>query len=986
MTTQLDLNDVIKDIELLYTSKDADQIHFIQDKLQAYQKSEHGDELGLQLLQHPHSTVKYFGALTITVHLNSFGCKNFEQTFQQISLIIKGLADENFYSNLFIIKKLLSCLSLIYILHYQHFDPIAVFTKLLNPTTTSVAQFITDLQDSKQLELLLYFLSVLVEDVQKIPSSVPELHSAIHATIFGHLQTVLEYLLQQYSQLPEQFILLLLECLNSWVVYASTAEARSEVRYGDDLGIFITLVLKQLDDNFDIDKMELYNKTFTVLAEFVDHIARALNPFKPTLMDIFFGGDKLGMQMLNTIFADSELMETYRLEVDNYINLIISYLELNIIQITRNILHEDTARIIQTVISLTNAPGQPIIEENISFQLVSFWDEFANTLIDDADVLKESFPTLIADNKQRSDEILMEVAISYFKKIQRPSEVVSQEFTRYRVLVADLFIVFYSILGVPIYATLCNTVGPDLIQSEAALYLLHKITVDIQFYDEDDNDEQNSKTYPLVQEIAKIFNKDVIAMVENHIDKEYMTTSLLNFISVLPFFYKSSLGNQFLAPSFDFLFRIITTHKVGSLPLIASRTVYRICQDAEENLIPFLPQLELVLVEMLQNPAIDNVIRERITNSYISIVRSRKVAPEMGDKIFAILQVIDQQKSKIYDETLEDYIISLVACIDEIGKACAYPEEIEDYLTEEQLQQVKAYWNEDPLQIRSMILQNLRTFSLVSPTLAQKTIVTEKCCSILKCGFNEPIIGPFTFDLGLIFQYIIAKLPASTPHSIDYLHQLIISVILTHAKDIDQTQFEELLVRAFVDIQSIIESDEDLIKTSLDVFAATVDTKPKLILYTPSLDKFILPFALSAFAKHEVPIVRSTIKFWNALITMKKGVQQDQEVVRHWMTTEQQNGTCLGFQLANQLMSAFVASPRSSLDYYYPLFRYLINKYPLEFKKWLLFIVDNVQLGKDKLDHDAKRQFVNKLMLTRGQRMAHNVLKDFWLASWGLSV
>lgn len=127
---------------------------------------------------------------------------------------------------------------MIYILNYQQFDPILVFAKLLNPSASSVIEFITHLQDLKQLELLLYLLSTIVEEVHKIPSSVPELQSTIRATIFNHLQTVLEYLLQQYSQLPEEFILLLLDCLNSWVVYASTAEARSEVRYADDLGSF----------------------------------------------------------------------------------------------------------------------------------------------------------------------------------------------------------------------------------------------------------------------------------------------------------------------------------------------------------------------------------------------------------------------------------------------------------------------------------------------------------------------------------------------------------------------------------------------------------------------------------------------------------------------------------------------------------------------------------------------------------------------------
>ena len=56
----------------------------------------------------------------------------------------------------------------------------------------------------------------------------------------------------------------------------------------------------------------------------------------------------------------------------------------------------------------------------------------------------------------------------------------------------------------------------------------------------------------------------------------------------------------------------------------------------------------------------------------------------------------------------------------------------------------KAYWIEDPLEIRSKVLKNLKLFSLETNMLSRNSIVTEKCCNVLKYGFRK-ITGSIYF-------------------------------------------------------------------------------------------------------------------------------------------------------------------------------------------------------------------------------------------------
>ena len=272
----------------------------IQERLQSYQKSDSGYQLGLKLLSHQDKNVRYFGALTITVFLNTHDSGDiYTTTFDQILEIIVFLINEDFAGNSFIIKKLLSNLSLLFVSNCASsiIDPVERLSAVIlltdnNPLPTSI---IDRLHDQKQLEIVIQFLTILVEDIIKVPKLSPSLHNLIHSTIFNHCRQLYEQIGYQVSlHIHNQ----MLDCLSSWVVYISVAETLSDQRYTDDMGIFIQYLLNQFSLQEGELNLESLNKVFTVMTEIIDHIPRVLTPFKSTIFLLLFANNSFGVNFI----------------------------------------------------------------------------------------------------------------------------------------------------------------------------------------------------------------------------------------------------------------------------------------------------------------------------------------------------------------------------------------------------------------------------------------------------------------------------------------------------------------------------------------------------------------------------------------------------------------------------------------------------------------------------------------------------------------
>ncbi|RLV93608.1 Importin beta-like protein [Spathaspora sp. JA1] len=994
MTTVLDLPQVIEDINTLYSSHDSTRISSVQERLQTYQRSQQGYILGIELLANPNKNVRYFGALTLTVYLNNHVLEDVDSVFNTIVLNLLTLVGEGYDGNLFIIKKLISNLSLIYIKYFSAFarDPVDRLLGTMLGVEQAVSQMIQSLQDKSQVELVLLFLSIILEDITKDSHSMPELHDSVHSTLFQHYKTIYQYL-STVSPLPFSTKVLSLDCITSLVIYISTAEGNSTQRYShEDMDIFVLYVLQNFPDTVDIDQMEIYNKSFTVLGEILENIPRLVNTYKQQISDMLFQENKFGINFINLCHNNQEFSQSYNSEIENFVNLIIAHLSINLVHITRNILNDSVYNILNVVIfKLTDFPRLPIEDERISEQLIPFWQELADTFIDDSDAISDIIfnQETLEQFNARKIAIFSEISQIYFKKaiVNSPSK----EFFQYRTQIGELFILFYSLIQTPIYSTLCGIIQSNLSKTDAdsinnletGLYLIFKITDDLRFYDDEFS---MNVLVPLIN----TFFQGLIESVEtipNYINHQISIT-LLNLLSCLYFFFKSEVGSVYLPITFNFLFSMILSENTNpKLSLISSKTILKICQDSQDKLVGFLPNLQLIVFEMVKNPTFDNLIRERLVNSYVSIACSVKNPSEIGEKVHQLLLQISQQYNEVVNNTgvdpeiVEEYMTSLLSCVYEIGRAMIIPEELEDYLTVDQINQYNSYWQEDPLSIQHQIISILNQFSLQYEPLIQHTIITEKCCNILKCGLTEPINGPFKFKYSLIFEYLIVKINKCNLQSIPYIYKLIETVVITNKRELHANDLEMILQPTFNDIYQVLESDVDLIKSSIEMFSTILETSPGLILSSELFQSKVLNYALvSLKTYHETFIIKVVVKFWNTLIQLKRGNHQEQQVKNYLMSNLNIGEFPLGYQLASSLMIGFVNSPRSTLDYYYPLFRNLIGKFPLDFKQWLLYYLEqNTHQGKIVLTPGEITQFVNKLMITRGQRIVNDIVRDYWL-------
>lgn len=975
----------------MYSSNDTKKIRQIQDYLLPLQKSDSGYDLGILLLQQQSYSCKYFGALTITVFINTHLKKLQEVSAwnpimdQLIGFIHQLLPDVN--KSLFIIKKILSNILLLYMNFYQNIDLDGLVNKLNNSTADNF--------------ILITFYTILVEDLSKKDIS-PDLHSIIHQ-VFN--KNICQLYIDRKNGSPDS--LQLLHCMNSWFIYISIAEHNSpEIYTFQQVEPLIDFLISQFRINHDliVDQMEVLLQSFQVLTEILETCPKFLNPIKPVLTAFLFDSSLFGVYFINNICFHPVYSQEFAEEIECFINLLIAYLNNNMMYISRNLLNQDIENLLIIILKLSASDGNPIVDEKASEQFLIFWEEFLNFYVDDDQILKESLKERYPDFIQVRNKLLTRLSSIYWKKCQFFQGAPKQEFSHYRTQVADLFLVLYQLLNAELYSLFTQSVAHQLQNHdeqserniEASLYLLYKITDDLTFYD----DESTEKLIPYIEHM---FDHNLISSFQKLTNgNSQIDVTLLNLLSSIHFYFKKEPGSKRLAETFNFLFSIIlessTTTNVNqkNLSLVASKTVLKICQDSQETLISFLPNLQVILNEMIRNVEVDCLIRERMTNAFISIAQSMKNPSSLGNIIFELMQsiisasqiLIENSSSLVANretytdeemkEKLMDYAISLVSCINEIGKASQLPEDVDDYLSPSQAAEINDYWKKDPLAVKSLILNCISHFSLNFG--AENTLVTEKCCCILKNGLCEAINGPFKFDIKTILEYLITKINRSL-QSLPYVHKLVETIIITNSKEITPYIMEEIIRNLFLDNKQTFSEDVDVVKSSLDLFNTTIETSPGLLIQLPIFQSDILSFALDALRHHEPFVTKSVTKFWITIISMRKGTFENQQIFKEIMVG---NHGQFGQQLTECLTLAFTTNHRSNLDLFYPIFRNLIAKFPMQFKIWFKHVLLTKCLKQGRFEENEVDGLIARLMITRGQRQANEVLKKFWLQINGL--
>lgn len=967
-----DIHTVAEQIELLYSSKDPQKIQQLQNELTTFQNNDNG-QLAHQLMLRPSKNCQFFGALTYTVLINK--TQRFDPDTLQV--LVRTLESFIYASDGIILKKLLSNLSLLYIYNFDNYrDPIGNLLTVMNLDPLGIGD------NPQASSLVLMFCTILVEDLTKKEKLVV-IHESVFKDIYPRLNQVYQAL--NSTVVSPTLDTLGLDCMSAWVNYIPIAEYQSKVRY-DDVSSFIRYIFDHFRPEtvsgleIDSEMMDAINKAIGCLTDIIEINPQMLNSdMKQYLTSLLFENDLWGQRFIGEFALNLD----FRQEIGNFINLIIAFMQLQSVAISKNLTIPKNQHILQFLTKLTDFPGTAIIEEGFSEQLLLFWDEFFNVFIDNEQLYEESLDSIEKESFYlQRNELCDSICTIYWRKIMMPVDFkgYDSEFLYFRSNVGDFFSNIYSLLKSPLYEKLTMAAIKQLAsiqQLESTLFILYKINDDCTFYE-----SQSNLLIPFVDQL--LHHQLLETFTTSNVNNGFMLTTLINYISSIQFYFKTDRGKTYLGKVFDILFSIMLNSEL-KLSLNASKTIVNICQECKSSLEKFIPNLKPLVMEMVTNSKVDPLIRQRMVNSFVSVAQN-ELPSDFASHLVDILNTIENQSVSVMEmintdsiiedlETMEQYLCSLLQCIEECGKATILSDEVEELYSDENITMINNYWQTDDKNIKTMVLNIINKFSLEFLPFVNNPQITETCCQIFKIGLNEPISGPFKFEIVVILKYISQKAETYDSLSLSYLFKLIETVVITNPNAVDDLMIYHLLDAVFVDKLDTISNDPDLITSSINLFTSIIEKKPTLLLNN-MIFSAVCDFTIANLGASESFVIKAVLKYWAALLLMKRGTQNDHERVAHLLVEQK-----LGPLLTEKLVVGFINTSRSQLDHYYPVFRQLVGKFSLHMKLWLLLVVADLNI---KLNANERQAFIDKLMITRGQRTANEVLRHFWLNSNGL--
>lgn len=1001
-------------VERLYTSSDPAEVNQYQHELQALQKSPQSYDLASYLLQHTSRNCQYFGALTLSVVINSpeISLEASQSLISTICEHIHRLATNTplLLANMFIMRKLMSNLSCIYIKKTKEVpNPVFNFLQALSGAIASdTASLISALPqlDQLPLSLLLVFFSVFIEDVLKLNGARVSLHTAIQNDIFPLMVVIYEYLgyLKLRAELPQGVNQQSLDTLSTWMSYIPniTGDARYDSSRITGFVDFVFLHLQDPVDTYDNEALVSAKQSITILTEIID-----VNPLlldlktKLQLHSCLFESKRWGSQFMEKIiFADKH--EEYTEETNAFVDLVLAFLQLNAVRLSKSILDPTTQNILSVAYRLTSVPGVPFEDEYISERMLVFWEELASIYEDSSDLLMEVFaakedPQFEVQFEAEKRRIFDEISRVYWMKLHVPEALVfnsiRSEFNSYRSNVADFFLVAYSLLKSDFYNLMTSSlietiklVGSDyslLADAEATLYLLFKINEDTTYY--------VSQAMTLAPYSQAIFQSGIISAFKNlPLDNSVSLLFYATFIQYLAsneFFFKTPEGSIYLGQVLDLLFPVLMAN-ISNISLLASKTATKICEECSQSLVQFLPNLELLVIEMLKNLSIDSLIRLRIFTAYSSIARRvdsveehAKILNGMISTIAEAANLMMYSERSSFTEVEEEYLISVLSCLVNIGKGSSLSDEEVEDLSVENESAYREYWQKDPLNIKQQILLIVQKYSLECQLLAQKTMIIENCAMVFRVGLGEKLGGPFEFGFNTIAYYAVSVMNAiKNTNGIPYVFGLIECVVSVNYRELNAGTIEELVHEIFTNKLQLLKTDPDTIKSAINLFTKMLEVRPSLIIHSDIFTAAITGFAIEGLSANESFLVKSVLKFWFNVINLKRGAKEDQERILFLFCNQN-----LGKVLSVFLVGSFFKAARSNLENYYSVFRALVGKYPMQFKVWLGEALSEMpEQIKSRINDKDSELFIHKLMITRGRRTANDVLKSIWLSGNGL--
>ncbi|GAP86497.1 putative ARM repeat-containing protein [Rosellinia necatrix] len=984
-------------INELYKPNPPETISQIQEAIQRLQKSPQGWQLAQSLLARPGDNIKFIGALTIIVKLNTERLTDDDALSVLQSLItwlVNSLSDG---SGPIVVRKLCSALVAYYI-HYSHTWSKCI-RHLLYSLDRNAAIPIEEARDSVPLEQIFreldsqkflaasWFAAALAEETEKVDTKAVK-YIGLHERVLDNANDVAA--LMASALMPTNGVPNIhcqreaINCLQAWFLYAQRTPKQPLIQMLQALvpPMINCLLVEELYES----TVELLTDTLSNWQQFFTrhHIDSLYVLFESQWArqrygdliggDFDFDAVQFGLFML--AFGDAqmvEMMDTSDTRAQGFL---------------------------AGLAGLLTAQGHPAAEDKIFVPALEFWSAFVENLVDT--VYSESTDDSRPWDKTPLSQVMQVVSYSW-QKIQFPpldtynswDSADKAGFGDARKDVADFLQAVYTISGLPLISLFVDLILTALATSswaelEAACFCLGALS--------DCVSEGNSYDDAL----TKVFGSslfDLLRQGQIVIPVRARQTCLYLIERYSEYFVRHE---EYLPAALNLLFSAVGDRH---LTLPSSKSIFTLCSSCRRLLTSEIDAFLEQYSALRNNRDLDSLAEERVIGAIAAILQSlpgeehkintaQRLLTLVGIDVNACLQLRSAQDSTLVDhndpmvfrafdisqrptspvlahEVALQLAIRALRCLCSVARGLQAPVDLDSD-------------DEPPQDIVSQDLERIHR-DIIGILVQLKNLfsnnaeVVDAICTILRAGFSETDPGPFVFPPQMVIELIVSNWQSRIA--------TVVNTASTFASSLNSGRFKQHAVPTLRTLLPWVfnllhqlpgpEADPELSQYGIEFSQRVLSRRPEVLISQGSnVLEFLFTFAMKLIDGNEPLPKAAAADFWTTFVTAKSDDPNAQIVLNDAMSH-------FGPRLSQSLMQNIGGrAARSDLDKLSDPLKKLIVQH-VHASKWLEAALNDPSFPSDKVSPQEKALFVKKLVSLRGGRTTNQVVRDFWLACRG---
>ncbi|KAM0550766.1 hypothetical protein ACHAPJ_008629 [Fusarium lateritium] len=983
----------------LYQPNPPEIIARTQAVLSRLQGSPQAWGLARDLLGRPEEQVKFFGALTIIIKLNTESSSLTSDDAIELLLVLIGSYLDTLRNgnSPLVVRKLSSALATFF-LHFRRAWPRFIHHLILCLVSGQPCQpnalddapdssGLTERLDSSQSQATLWVLRNVVEELAKI-----NLDAAQNIDLYGaFLENVPDAVALMSHAMSTQSTTVAthedaIRCLQSWVWLAQKASSKGEkeAKLSEPVEPLVTIVINSLT----VD--ELYSASVELTTDLLSNCSMFLT-------DAHF--ENLA-QLFDSPWSQRRYQELTQGDFDfdsvQFGELLLAFGEFKVEKLMENN-DSRSQKLLSNLCGLLGARGYPVEEDKIFVPALEFWLTYAETMADAMYSDENAMNTWVP---QARSHALQAVSNAWQKIVYPPTE----EFTSWdsserisfkaaRKDVVDLLQSVFILVGPQLVVTFAELVLKTLsesswLQLEAAAFCLGGLADCI------------SEDSRCDEALASVFTSPLFSALQaGQADMPpRVRQTCVSLIERYTEYFERNISQ--LHPALNFIFSVVGEYPMANA---AAKSIHRLCGSCRGYLHTEAHSFVNEYQNLASGRRLDCGASEKIVGGIASVIQAM---PDPSQKYSACARLLefvqaDVQRSLellqspdsgpipcfvaptcLYAASDESpalhTALKALRCLASIGKGLQAPSELSVDLEGGEANTR----NVDPQLVR---LQEsiMSMMGQVQGAFNTSGEVVEIICTILRSGFSESEPGPFVLPPQSVAQYLTNQ-SLQTPR-VGLLVSTACSFVSSLEHDGLQNQ-QDMLNSVLLWVIGLLkqlpnhEADPELSQNGIEFVTRLLNKRPVTLLrLEPSnAAEFFFLFTLQVLDGKEPLPKASAAEFWSTFVSIKYDSQELVDVAQQAM---QMLGPLLSQTLARNMGGN---ASRSELDKLSEPLRKLVVRYPMA-KSWLESGLTHETFPSTRVTPQDKSMFLKKVISLRGARTTNQVVREFWQSARGIN-